>query len=83
MTIRLSLDSNERLQADLPAILSGPASVLSRLKGLRGLAAKWRKRVYFRKELKSLARDVPHLIDDIGLTMRQAESEIEKPFWRA
>ena len=25
----------------------------------------------------------PHLIDDIGLTRRQVEAEIAKPFWQA
>ena len=29
-----------------------------------------------------LSRDGPKLIEDIGLTMRQVEDELAKPFWR-
>jgi uncharacterized protein YjiS (DUF1127 family) len=50
--------------------------------GLRDLVARWRQRTYFRKELMRLAQDGPHMIDDIGLTMREVEAEIEKPFWQ-
>ncbi|TIU87086.1 MAG: DUF1127 domain-containing protein [Mesorhizobium sp.] len=49
----------------------------------RSLIAEHRKQAYFRFELKRMARDNPHLIDDIGLTMTEAESEIAKlPFWQ-
>ena len=49
---------------------------------LRAIAA-WRERRRFRWALKRMAKDNPHLIDDIGLTNRQAEEEIAKlPFWQ-
>jgi hypothetical protein len=34
------------------------------------------------QHLRRLLRDKPELIDDIGLTVEQAEQEITKPFWR-
>ncbi|MGB3388582.1 MAG: DUF1127 domain-containing protein [Pseudaminobacter sp.] len=49
---------------------------------LRGIMATWRERMRFRRELERKSRDDPHLIDDIGLTKRQVEAEIAKPFWR-
>ncbi|HEV2502022.1 MAG TPA: DUF1127 domain-containing protein [Mesorhizobium sp.] len=43
----------------------------------------WRERTRFRWELRRLARDNPHLIDDLGLTREQVEDEIGKlPFWQ-
>ncbi|MBN9253353.1 MULTISPECIES: DUF1127 domain-containing protein [unclassified Mesorhizobium] len=63
-----------------PTELSGPFHALATL---RGRIAAWRERAYFRWELKRIARDNPHLIDDIGLTKRQVEDEIAKlPFWQ-
>ena len=50
---------------------------------LRNVMAIWDKRKRFRRDLEQMSRDDPHLIDDIGLTRRQAEAEIAKPFWRA
>jgi uncharacterized protein YjiS (DUF1127 family) len=50
---------------------------------LRNVMAIWDKRKRFRRDLALMSRDDPHLIDDIGLTRRQAEAEIAKPFWRA
>jgi uncharacterized protein YjiS (DUF1127 family) len=50
---------------------------------LRNVMAIWDKRKRFRRDLAQMSRDDPHLIDDIGLTRRQAEAEIAKPFWRA
>jgi uncharacterized protein YjiS (DUF1127 family) len=45
--------------------------------------AAWREQRRFRWALKRMAKDNPHLIDDIGLTNRQAEEEIAKlPFWQ-
>ncbi|MER9302180.1 DUF1127 domain-containing protein [Mesorhizobium sp. M0293] len=41
----------------------------------------WRERVRFRWQLRQMSKDNPHLIDDIGLTIRQVEGEIAKPFW--
>ena len=50
---------------------------------LRSMIATWRARTRFRWELKQMAKDNPHLIDDIGLTRLQAEEEIAKlPFWQ-
>ena len=42
----------------------------------------WRERIRFRWELERMSKDNPHLIDDIGLTKRQVEAELAKPFWR-
>jgi uncharacterized protein YjiS (DUF1127 family) len=43
----------------------------------------WQQRTRFRWELKRLARDNPHLIDDLGLTKEQVEDEVAKlPFWQ-
>jgi uncharacterized protein YjiS (DUF1127 family) len=50
---------------------------------LRSTIASWRQRTRFRWDLKRMAKDNPHLIDDIGLTNRQVEEEIAKlPFWQ-
>jgi uncharacterized protein YjiS (DUF1127 family) len=48
----------------------------------RGIIAAWRERAHFRWELEQMLRDNPHLIDDVGLTKRQAEAEIAMPFWQ-
>ncbi|WP_164924335.1 DUF1127 domain-containing protein [Sinorhizobium fredii] len=53
-----------------------------RLATLRSIAATWRRRTRFRWELEQGLKDDPHLIADIGLTRRQAEAEIAKPFWQ-
>lgn len=53
------------------------------LAALRRTIAAWRERALFRWELEQMLRDNPHLIDDTGLTKRQAEAEIAKPFWQA
>lgn len=50
---------------------------------LRSMIASVGERMRFRWELKQKLKDNPHLIDDIGLTRRQAEAEIAKPFWQA
>lgn len=47
----------------------------------RGSLVLWEERMRFRWRLAQMAKDNPHLIADIGLTMRQAEAEIAKPFW--
>ncbi|CDX59481.1 conserved hypothetical protein [Mesorhizobium plurifarium] len=64
-----------------------PAEIKSRrrysLAALRSLIALRRKQAYFRFELKRIATDNPHLIDDIGLTREEVEVEIAKlPFWQ-
>jgi len=67
-----------------------PAARASRrhLTTLRSLIAtwrdrSWRERIHFRWQLRQMANDNPHLIDDIGLTKRQVEAEIAKRFWQA
>ena len=72
-------------QAAWPGTLVGPAEVSRQrysLATLRNIIATWRERIRFRWELKQMSRDNPHLIDDIGLTRRQVEAEIAKPFWQ-
>jgi uncharacterized protein YjiS (DUF1127 family) len=49
--------------------------------GLAGMLGTWRERIHFRKELHRLALVAPHMIDDIGLTLDQALSEADRPFW--
>ena len=85
MSTQLSLTSkfHQLLWSDQPVLRTEPSSALSRLKDLRGLFAVWRERIYYRRELKRLAKDVPELIDDVGLTMSIVEAEIQKPFWQA
>ncbi|MFD2053413.1 DUF1127 domain-containing protein [Mesorhizobium calcicola] len=66
-----------------------PAGQVSRrhLAPLRSIIAAWRERTWrerirFRWQLEQMSKDNPHLIDDIGLTKRQVEEEIAKPFWQ-
>ena len=49
---------------------------------LFSLISTWEERARFRWELQQMTKANPHLIGDIGLTGRQAEAEIAKPFWR-
>jgi uncharacterized protein YjiS (DUF1127 family) len=71
-------------QASAAANARGPAEVLRRhLAILRSIVAAWSERKRVRWELEQMSRDNPHLIDDIGLTRRQVEAEIAKPFWQA
>lgn len=69
-----------------PATSIGPANGVSRrrfsLATLRSVITAWRRRMHFRRELERMLEDNPHLVDDIGLTRRQAESYIARPFWR-
>jgi uncharacterized protein YjiS (DUF1127 family) len=50
---------------------------------LRSTIATWRWRIHFRWELEQKSKASPHLILDIGLTRREVEAEIAKPFWQA
>ena len=53
------------------------------LAALRSLLAARRRRTRFRFDLKRIATDNPHLIDDIGMTKEDVEAEIAKlPFWQ-
>lgn len=54
----------------------------NRLATLRSMIATWCERIRFRRELEKKSKANPHLIDDIGLTTRQVEAEIAKPFWQ-
>ncbi len=47
------------------------------------LPAVWEERKHRRLQLEDLLLRAPHLIDDMGMTRRQVEAEIAKPFWRA
>jgi uncharacterized protein YjiS (DUF1127 family) len=47
-----------------------------------GLFTVWSERARFRDDLALKARDTPHLIGDIGLTMADVRAELAKPFWR-
>lgn len=49
---------------------------------LRALIATWSERIRVRRKLEQLAKDNPHLIDDIGLTRRQVEDEVTRRFWQ-
>ncbi len=75
-------------RAALPGTPVGPADVPVRhLTTLRSIVATlrertWRERIRFRWELEQMSKDNPHLIDDIGMTRRQVEAEIAKPFWQ-
>ena len=63
----------------------GPAESAHRphsLATLRSLIAAWRERTRLRRHLERMSKANPHLIDDIGLTRRQVEAEIAKPFWQ-
>jgi len=62
-----------------------PAEVSRRRYGLatlRSIIASWDERKRFRWDLEQKSKANPHLIDDIGLTRRQVEAEIAKPFWQ-
>ena len=52
------------------------------LASLRTMIATWDAHKRFRWKLEQMLKDNPHLIDDIGLTKRQVEAEIAKPFWQ-
>ncbi|WP_439615370.1 DUF1127 domain-containing protein [Shinella sp.] len=64
---------------------SGSADVSNRPSSfatLRDVIAIWDARQCFRRDLAQKSTANPHLIDDIGLTKRQVEAEIAKPFWQ-
>lgn len=72
-------------RAAQPGTPAGLAEVSRRhhsLASLRSIVATWRWRIRFRRELAQKSKGDPHLIDDIGLTKRQVEAEIAKPFWQ-
>ncbi len=77
--------ASARHQAARPGIPVGLAEVSCRhysLATLLSIVAAWGERIRTRRELDQMWKANPHLIDDIGLTRRQAEAEIAKPFWQ-
>ncbi|MDR6288669.1 uncharacterized protein YjiS (DUF1127 family) [Inquilinus ginsengisoli] len=52
------------------------------LAALPTMIAAWRERIRVRRALAQMSKANPYLIDDIGLTRRQVEAEIAKPFWQ-
>ena len=81
-TLPFAPESN---QVRLPVTLAAPAgspNLRYTPAALRSVIAAWRERIYFRRELEQLLKNNPELIDDVGLTKRQIEAAIAKPFWR-
>lgn len=76
--------NGSRTLASVPhrAARPGMSRLQSSLASLRNLFSTWRWRLRFRWELERKSQENPHLIRDIGLTKRQVEAEIAKPFWR-
>ena len=54
-----------------------------RYRGPTGLLTTWRDRWRYRQELGRLLRVGRHMINDIGLTLAEAQAERDRPFWRA
>ena len=54
----------------------------SPLAALRHMLKTWEERKHLRLKLQDMLLTAPHLVDDIGLTTKQVEVEIAKPFWR-
>jgi len=82
VTPTLASAPQQAVRAGAPA---EPAEASRRHYGLatlRSIVATWRRRTRFRRELKRISEVSTHLIDDIGLTRQQAETEIAKPFWQ-
>ncbi|WP_318012712.1 MULTISPECIES: DUF1127 domain-containing protein [unclassified Mesorhizobium] len=80
--------ASTRCRTARPRMPEGLAEALHRrLTTLRSIVESWhdrswRERIRFRWELERMTKDNPHLIDDIGLTKRQVEAELAKPFWQ-
>lgn len=69
-------------QSPTPATPRGPTRSHGPIETLRQTVAAWRERNQFRTELERKLNGDPHLIDDIGLTRRQVEEELARPFWQ-
>ncbi|WP_245279162.1 DUF1127 domain-containing protein [Mesorhizobium loti] len=81
MTNCLALASRQAVLRCAPGEQASPRRYS--LAALRSTIAASRARARFRWDLKRISEANPHLIDDIGLTMRQVEEEIAKlPFWQ-
>jgi len=51
--------------------------------GLFSVFRLWRSRRHYRRELRRMLTVVgPHMIADIGLTLKEARDEMFRPFWR-
>ncbi|HEV7319835.1 MAG TPA: DUF1127 domain-containing protein [Ensifer sp.] len=48
---------------------------------LRSLIASWREKNRFQIDLERKLQGDPHVLDDVGLTRRQVEDELARPFW--
>lgn len=70
-------------QAARPGKPAAPTASRRHLATPRSIVATWSERIRVRWELEQMSKANPHLIDDIGLTRRQVEAEIAKPFWQA
>jgi len=64
--------------AETPEIRTSAIS----LAALVALVACWRARIRRRRDLAVKLAEAPHLVRDLGLSRRKAETEIAKPFWR-
>ncbi len=51
-------------------------------RGPVGLLKAWRARRHYRRELGRLLRVGQHMISDIGLTLAEAQVEMDRWFWR-
>tara|TARA_B100000676_G_C18016927_1_gene810200 strand:+ start:252 stop:473 length:222 start_codon:yes stop_codon:yes gene_type:complete len=72
---------NERIVCEAsPRIAAAELRVSAILYQAICTALLWAERVWQRRHL---ARLDARLLDDIGLTATEAETEIDKPFWRA
>ncbi|MFK0275951.1 DUF1127 domain-containing protein [Ensifer sp. NPDC090286] len=69
-------------QPAAPKTRGSPTRSLSPVETLRRMVAAWRERNQFHIELERKLKGDPHLIDDIGLTRRQVEEELARPFWQ-
>jgi uncharacterized protein YjiS (DUF1127 family) len=49
---------------------------------VRAALALWRPRARYRRDLARLRASGPHLIEDIGLLLQDADREVAKPFWQ-
>jgi uncharacterized protein YjiS (DUF1127 family) len=73
---RIRLGSVPAVSRDsVKAGLDGPAHADGRIET-------WRKRIRFRRHLARLLETDPGLVVDIGLTVQEAEKEVQKSFWR-
>jgi uncharacterized protein YjiS (DUF1127 family) len=51
-------------------------------RGMEAVIAAWLARSRYRRELRRLLVTGRYLIDDVGLSVKEAVEEAHKPFWR-